>query len=74
MMEAAGSLEISLHFQYHTSWHHIPQALSSYVIIVKILMAHSCSYMLSEKKNIDPVYADVLKILDRVRDSDPSKN
>jgi hypothetical protein len=29
---------------------------------------------MSEQKNIDPVYADVLKILDRVTDSDPSKN
>jgi len=42
MMEAAGSLEMSLHFQYHTTWHHLPQALSSYIIRVKILMAHSC--------------------------------
>jgi hypothetical protein len=30
--------------------------------------------MLSEQKNIDPVYADILKILDIVADSDPSKN
>jgi len=30
--------------------------------------------MLSEQKNIDLVYADVLKIFDRITDSDPSKN
>jgi len=30
--------------------------------------------MLSEQKNIDPVYADAIKILDRVTDSYPSKN
>jgi len=42
MMEAAGSLEMSLQFQYHTTWHHNPQALSSYIIRVKIIMAESC--------------------------------
>jgi len=30
--------------------------------------------MLSEQKNIDPLYADVLRILDCVTDSNPSKN